>query len=190
MRAHGSREGTGGGEIRLFGDAALRRTAAAVTVFDGNLQKLVAHLLAVQEQERAIGVAATQIAVEQRLFAVDEGRIRRGGRAEVLVNPIVTASEGEIIAEEGCLSFPGIFINVRRPERVALRAQDPHGRALEREASGMLARAYMHEIDHLEGRLFIDGVDEATRSRVEQQMRSIRARLRAAGRLRVGGTAA
>jgi len=186
-------QGSGGsvvgveGEIRLYGDAALRRLAAEVTVFDAALQELAARLLAVRARVRAIGVAATQIAVERNLFAVDEGRIRRGGRAEVLVNPIVIATEGEIVAEEGCLSFPGIFINVARPQRIALRAQDPHGRPLEREAAGMLARAYLHEIDHLQGRLFIDGVDESTRSRVQEQMRAYRQRLSAGGKSRDRG---
>ena len=104
------------------------------------------------------------------------GGFRRGGGTEVLVNPVLADSDGEVIAEEGCLCFPEIFIEVARPRRVAIRAFDRHGHPVEREADGTLARAYVHEIDHLRGRLFIDRVDPFTRRRVLERMRALKAR--------------
>lgn len=165
-----------GDDVLLYGDPVLRRTAAEVTSFDDALQRLADRLLRVQAQARAVGLAANQIAVELSVFSVDEGLIRRGGSAEVLVNPVLIATEGEIVADEGCLCFPEIFIEVARPRRVAIRAFDRHGRPIEREAEGMLARAYLHEIDHLHGKLFIDHVDSLTRRRVLDRLAAYKAR--------------
>ncbi|MEW5700928.1 MAG: peptide deformylase [Candidatus Zixiibacteriota bacterium] len=161
-----------GDDILLYGDPVLRRVAAQVSGFDGSLRLLAERLLRIQTRERAIGVAANQIGAEWSVFSVDEGMIRRGGAAEVLVNPVVAATDGEVITEEGCLCFPGIFIEVARPRWVAIRAFDCDGRPVEREAEGMLARAYLHEIDHLQGRLFIDRVDPPTRRLVLERMRA------------------
>jgi len=161
--------------ILLYGDPVLRRAVPDVTGFDGSLQELADRLLRVQARERAVGLAAIQIAVEQNVFSVDEGMIRRGGETEILVNPVLVETDGEIIAEEGCLCFPDIFIEVARPRWVAIRAVDRHGHPVEREAEGTLARAYLHEIDHLQGRLFIDLVDPFTRRRVLERMRALEA---------------
>ena len=160
-------------EIRLFGDAVLRTVATDVADFNGDLRKLADRLLAVQAREKAIGVAAVQIGVELNVFSLNAGTIKRRGQIEVLVNPQVVAEEGEVIEEEGCLSFPNIFCDVIRPRWVAIKAYDLDGNPVEREADGMLARAYLHEIDHLQGRLFIDRVDPNTRERVLAKMQNL-----------------
>lgn len=158
--------------IRLYGDPVLRRVAADVSVFDGSLQELARRLIAMQEHERAAGVAAVQLGVELKVFSIDERALPGGRRSEVLVNPTITGSDGEVIEEEGCLSFPGIFCDVIRPRRVGIKAYDLDGNPVEREATGMLARAYVHEIDHLEGRLIIDRVDPETKEWIISTMNS------------------
>ena len=153
--------------IRLFGDPVLRRVASEVLEFDGRLQELARRLLAMQAHERAAGVAAVQLGVELKVFAVDERALSCGRRAEVLI----VENDGEVVEEEGCLSFPGIFCDVIRPRRVGIKAYDLDGNPVEREATGMLARAYVHEIDHLEGRLIIDRVDPDTKEWILSKMK-------------------
>lgn len=158
--------------IRLFGDPVLRRVASEVSEFDGSLQELARRLLAMQAHERAAGVAAVQLGVELKVFAVDERALSCGRRTEVLVNPLIVENDGEVVEEEGCLSFPGIFCDVIRPRRVGIKAYDLDGNPVEREATGMLARAYVHEIDHLEGRLIIDRVDPDTKEWILSKMKA------------------
>jgi peptide deformylase len=158
--------------IRMFGDPVLRTVVPEVADFDRHLRELADRLIAVQAREEAVGVAAVQIGVELSVFSLDAGMIRRGGKTEVLVNPHLVAEEGEVVEEEGCLSFPDIFCDVIRPRWVAVAARDLDGNPVEREASGMLARAYLHEIDHLQGRLVIDRVDPDTRERILAKMRT------------------
>jgi peptide deformylase len=159
-------------ELRLYGDPVLRRAATRVTDFDQRLRQLAEDLLATQDQAGAVGLAAVQIGVDWNVFSVDGTQVQRRGRREVLVNPEIVEQDGEVVDEEGCLSFPGIFIRIARPQRVAIRACDLKGREIEREVEDFLARAYVHEIDHLQGRLFIDRMDPETRARVVGKMRS------------------
>jgi peptide deformylase len=163
-------------ELRLFGDPSLRKPATLVTDFDQRLRQLADDLLATQDQAGAVGLAAVQIGVDWNVFSVDGSQVHRRGRREVLVNPEIAEEDGEVIDEEGCLSFPGVFIRIARPKRVAIRALDLNGKEIEREAEDFLARAYVHEIDHLQGRLFIDRMDPETREKVIGKMRSMTAK--------------
>lgn len=163
-------------EIRLYGDEVLRRPAKDVSEFGAELQQLARNLLMTQAQEHAVGLAAVQIGVEQNVFSIDGSTVERRGRREVLVNPTVVDSDGEIIEEEGCLSFPGIFVPISRPRWVAIRARNLDGKEIEREATGFIARAYLHEVDHLRGRLFTDLMDPDTRASVVKKMQAKRAR--------------
>ena len=160
-------------EIRLYGDPVLRKPAVRVTEFDQRLQQLAEDLLATQDQVGAVGLAAVQIGSNWNVFSVDGTHVQRRGRREVLTNPEIVDQDGEIFDEEGCLSFPGVFVRIARPHWVALRAHDLRGKEIEREAEGFLARAYMHEIDHLQGRLFVDRMDPDTRAKVVGMMQSI-----------------
>ncbi|MBD3298056.1 MAG: peptide deformylase [candidate division Zixibacteria bacterium] len=165
-------------DIRLFGDEVLRMPAEDVCDFGAHLQQLASDLLMTQAEAKAVGLAAVQIGVEQNVFSIDGSTVERRGRREVLVNPQVADSHGEMVEEEGCLSFPGIFVPISRPAWVAIRAQNLDGKEIVREATGYLARAYLHEIDHLRGRLFTDLMDADTRRDVIGKMRSLRARER------------
>ena len=158
--------------IRVYGDPVLRAVAQEVSDFDEKLQKLADRLLTSLARENAVGVAAPQIGAEFRVFSLDAGTITRGGTSEVLVNPELVDHDGEIVEEEGCLSFPDIFCDIIRPRWVAIRARDLDGNPVEREATGMLARAYVHEIDHLHGHLIIDRVDPSTRDKILARMRN------------------
>ena len=165
-------------DIRLYGDAILRRRADDVVDFGDHLRQLAEDLLITQDDANAVGLAAVQIGVNLNVFSIDGSQIKRRGRREVLVNPVLADSDGEVVEEEGCLSFPGIFAPVARPKWVAIRALDINGEIIEREAKGYLARAYLHEIDHLNGRLFTDLMDPDTRVDVIRQVRSVIAKRR------------
>lgn len=172
-------------DIRLYGDAILRQPARDVTDFGAELKKLSEDLWVTQNKAGAVGLAAVQIGVGWNVFTVDGTLVQRRGRREVLVNPSLAESGGEVVDEEGCLSFPGIFVKIRRPEWVIIRAQTLDGKEIEREAKGYLARAYLHEIDHLRGRLFTDLMDPDTRANV---IAKVRKRLPRIGRSAPGGS--
>lgn len=165
-------------DIRLYGDAILRQRADDVVDFDDHLRRLAEDLLITQDDADAVGLAAVQIGVNLNVFSIDGAQIKRRGKREVLVNPALADTDGEVVEEEGCLSFPGIFAPVARPKWVAIRAQDIDGEFIEREAKGYLARAYLHEIDHLNGRLFTDLMDPDTRVDVIRRVRSVIAKRR------------
>ena len=165
-------------DIRLYGDAILRHPAKQVEDFGDHLRQLADDLLATQDDAEAVGLAAVQIGVDLSVFSIDGSQVKRRGRREVLVNPILADSDGELLEEEGCLSFPGIFAPIARPKWVAIRARDIDGEVIEREAKGYLARAYLHEIDHLNGRLFTDLMDPDAKADAIRKMRSVIAKRR------------
>ena len=144
--------------IRIFGDPVLRQRAAEVTDFDDALRRLADDMLDTMRAATGAGLAGNQVGVLRRLF-VYEWIEERGGEGQfgALVNPqILETSEELQDGEEGCLSFPGLYYPTERPLRAKVRAQDVHGEDVEMEGEGMLARIFLHEIDHLNGILFID----------------------------------
>jgi peptide deformylase len=163
--------GTSADSIRIFDDAILRVPSRSVTDFGDSLQRLIARLLKVQKRHHAVGVAASQIGEPWDVFVINGSEIRRGGKPEVYVNARIVFEDGQSQDEEGCLSFPGVFIPIKRAAHVALAALDENGNGFEREATGLLARAYSHETDHLRGRLIIDRVGPNAREKVIAHMR-------------------
>ncbi len=141
----------------------LRRKSRRVKVFDGELQRLVDDMVETMHAARGLGLAAPQIGVLQRVIVVElpeEEEDPQSGKRYVLVNPEIVRREGEEVAEEGCLSIPGYVGLVRRASKVAVRAQTPKGKHIRLEGEGLLARALQHEIDHLDGILYIDRVEQ------------------------------
>ncbi len=138
-------------KIRKYGDEVLRKKSKKVDVFDERLHTLIEDMLETMREAEGVGLAAPQIGILKRVVVIDvgEGPI-------VLVNPEIIESEGEITQPEGCLSIPGVVGEVPRPTRVKVRAQDKWGKPYEIEGEDLLARAFCHEIDHLDGILFID----------------------------------
>ena len=137
--------------LRVFPDPVLREETKPVTRFDGSLKDIVAEMARLMNQHDGVGLAAPQAGVPLKLAIVFFG-----GVLYVLANPKLLNFDGEQEGEEGCLSFPGIFGNVKRPMKIRVRHQDISGGEHEIEAEGFLARAFLHEMDHLDGVLFVD----------------------------------
>jgi len=139
-------------------DPVLRQKAAEILKVTKKTQLLVDDMLKIMRKANGIGLAAPQLGILQRLIVVAP----EGMKPTALINPRVVKAEGEAVIEEGCLSIPGLYGNVTRPSSVQIEALDRKGRKLTLELEGMKARVVQHEIDHLDGILFIDKVDTAT----------------------------
>ena len=155
--------------IRTLGDPILRSKAAPVTAFDNDLAQLAADMHETMRAAPGVGLAATQVGRLLRLFVYDSGD---EGESGSLVNPQITwASDETVEAEEGCLSLPGTYYPVARALAVKVRAQDVIGTTVEKEAEGFLARIFQHEIDHLDGILFIDRLAPELRKEAMKALR-------------------
>ena len=170
-------------EIRLFGDPVLRERSQEVTTFDQALARFGDDLLETMRAAPGVGLAAPQVGVLKRVFAYDIGEDPETGehRFGVLVNPVITSREGEQTGEEGCLSLPGLYYECTRAMKVTLTAQDVRGQRLHLTGEGLLARVFQHEIDHLDGVLFIDRLSRSDRKRALRQWRERELDLEAAG---------
>lgn len=135
--------------IRKKGDEVLTKKCKEVTKFDGKLAELLDDMYDTMKNADGVGLAAPQVGILKRCVVIDIGE----GKIE-LVNPVITKSEGEQIGQEGCLSIPNFWGDVKRPETVTVSAFDRAGQAIEVTGSGLLAVAICHELDHLDGRLF------------------------------------
>jgi peptide deformylase len=142
--------------VRIYGDPVLRDRAVEVPGVDDTLRQLIADLRETMKAYGGVGLAANQVGVAQRVLVVDVP-LEEGERAvHAFINPVVRRRVGTISGEEGCLSLPGIWEDVTRSERVVVEALDEQGRKLELDAEGYLSRAIQHELDHLDGVLFVD----------------------------------
>ncbi|MEM7271554.1 MAG: peptide deformylase [Actinomycetota bacterium] len=153
-------------QVRLFGDPVLRKVAQEVTEVDGKLVKLVDDMLETLYAEPGIGLAAPQVGVQRRLFVYDIG----DGPGAV-INPVISESRGEWVYEEGCLSIPGMFWEIVRPKEIHFTGYDLEGNEISIEADELLSRLFQHEVDHLDGVLMIDHLDDDRR---KQALRTLR----------------
>ena len=154
--------------IRVVGDPVLRQRAAEVTTIDGRLAKLAEDMLATMYDAPGVGLAATQVGVEKRMFVYDVG-----DGAHTVVNPVISESRGEWAYEEGCLSVPGLSWNIVRPKEVLLTGVDLDGNDVAVEADDLLARCFQHEIDHLDGVLLLERLDPDTRRKALRTIREL-----------------
>jgi len=154
--------------ILEFPDSRLRKVAKAVECFDSALEELVEDMLETMYSARGIGLAATQINVHKRLLVLDISEERE--QPHVYVNPEVLSASGSENCEEGCLSVPGIYASVQRAENVTIKAQDTAGKFFEEQLDGMHAVCIQHEIDHLDGRLFVDYLSPLKRNMVLKKL--------------------
>ncbi|WP_216896471.1 peptide deformylase [Nocardia alni] len=160
--------------VRLFGDPVLRARADEVAAFDKDVSQLVADLTDTMRASGGVGMAGPQIGVGSRVFVYDTVQAARAGtpRAGHLINPTYEVIGDETqTGIEGCLSIPGLRYDVTRALRVIARGVDMRGEPVEFEAEGLLARCVQHETDHLEGVLYLERLDQATR---KQAMRAVR----------------
>jgi peptide deformylase len=142
-------------KIVKYPEPVLQQPGEPVTEFDAELRKLVADLFETMYASQGIGLAAQQVGVAKRVAVVDLSQAKDRAQKLVLVNPEVIFQEGKQYEEEGCLSFPDIREKVSRAAKVRIRAQDEKGKWFEMDAEELLSRAFQHEIDHLDGTLFI-----------------------------------
>ena len=154
------------------GDPALRRTCRPYTDFGPRLHELLDDMAETMAVENGVGLAAPQVGVVRRCCIVLETNVAEDEEEYIieLVNPEIIATDGEQTGGEGCLSFPGIYGEVTRPEHVVVRAQDRFGEFFEVEGFGLTARAFCHEIDHLNGTCF---VDKANRMYTEEELKEM-----------------
>ena len=154
--------------ILHFPDPRLRTKAQPVTEFDAELKKLAEDMLQTMYEAPGIGLAATQVDRHIRLLVIDISEDKSSPR--VLINPEILESSGEEEMDEGCLSVPGYYETVRRAEKVHVRAQDTSGNFFEIHADGLEAVCIQHEMDHLEGKLFVDYISSLKRDRIRKKL--------------------
>ncbi|MGM0475647.1 MAG: peptide deformylase [Pseudomonadota bacterium] len=151
-----------------FPDPRLRTVADPVATVDDTVRRLVADMFETMYEAPGIGLAATQVNVHQRVVVIDVSEDKSDPR--VYINPEILAREGIETMEEGCLSVPGVFEKVERADHVTVRALDQHGEEREEEADGLLAVCIQHEIDHLDGKVFVDHLSEIKRTRIRKKL--------------------
>lgn len=142
--------------LRFLGDPVLRAKAAPVTVFDEALAAFVEEMFRAMYAHGGVGLAAPQVGRSERVLVVDASERRDGSEAFVLINPEILEAEGTAVGEEGCLSIPGVTADVERSARVIVAGLTPEGEPVRVQGAELLARVLQHEIDHLNGILFID----------------------------------
>jgi peptide deformylase len=153
-------------KIRRYGDSILRQKAAPVEKVTPELRGIIEDMVETMYHQVGIGLAAPQVGIPLRLVLIDDGS--RGPRA--LINPAIVDRGGSIRGEEGCLSIPGIFGEVERSEWVRVEALDADGGSVGFDARGLQARVIQHELDHLDGVLFIDRLPPVTRDRIKKKI--------------------
>ena len=154
--------------ILEYPDPRLRTRAVAVTNFDAALSRLIDDMFETMYAAPGIGLAASQVNVHQRLIVMDLSENR--DQPLVFINPEILERSGGGITEEGCLSVPNIFDKVERAQQVRVRAQDRDGKRFEREYEGLVAVCLQHEMDHLEGKLFVDYLSDLKRERIRKKL--------------------
>jgi peptide deformylase len=159
--------------IVLYGDPVLEATAQPVTEFNEELKKLVDDMFESMYAAHGVGLAAPQIGISKRLAVIDVTFKEKPEEKLVLVNPEIIRREGKQAGQEGCLSLPEFRENVARANIVTVRAQDVEGKWFEKTGDDLLARAFLHEIDHLNGRLFISHVSGLKRDLIKRKIKKL-----------------
>lgn len=154
--------------ILRYPDPRLHRRAVPVKAVDERIRQLVADMAETMYEAPGIGLAATQVNVHERVIVIDVSEDKSDLMA--FINPEILAREGEQTCEEGCLSVPGIYESVTRAERVKVRALDANGQSFELEADGLLAVCIQHEIDHLDGKVFVEYLSNLKLNRIKSKL--------------------
>ncbi len=154
--------------ILEFPNPRLRKTATPVAQVDDALRELIDNMFETMYAAPGIGLAATQVDVHRRFLVADVSS--DNDAPHVFINPVILEKDGVQVSEEGCLSVPGYYEEVERAEHIRVRYQDRNGDEIETEMQGLLAVVVQHEIDHLDGKLFVDYLSEAKRSRIRKRL--------------------
>lgn len=159
--------------IVKYGDEVLARQSERITEFGGDLQKLIEDMFESMYAAQGVGLAAPQIGVSRHIAVIDITNGKDPKAKLVLVNPEIIAFEGRQVEEEGCLSVPGFREKVRRPAKVTVRALNRRGKEFTMTGEGLLARAFCHETDHLNGRLFLSHLSSLKRELIIRKIRKL-----------------
>jgi len=152
--------------VRLYGDPVLRQVATPVREITAEIKRIIADMTETMWHQVGIGLAAPQVGLPHRILVMDDGN----GGVQALINPVIESRSGTIREEEGCLSLPGVFGVVERSKTITVRAMDADGEPVSLEATGLKARIVQHELDHLDGVLFIDRLPPVTRDRIKKKI--------------------
>lgn len=155
-------------DVLRFPDERLRTVASQVETVDDEIKQLVDDMFDTMRDERGIGLAATQVNVHKRVVVMDVSEEQNEPR--VFINPKIVARQGTTISEEGCLSVPNNYAKVERAEQVTVEALDRDGKPFSLEADGLLAICIQHELDHLQGKLFVDYLSPLKRQRIRKKL--------------------
>ena len=159
--------------IVKFGNPVLEKPAETVTVFDDELQKLLDDMFESMYEAHGVGLAAPQIGISRRIAVIDVTFKEDPDARLVLINPEIIRTEGKHTQSEGCLSIPDFRENVTRPNKVTVRAQDAKGNFYEKTGEELLARAFLHETDHLNGKLYISHLSAIKRDLMKRKIRKL-----------------
>ena len=159
--------------IVKYGDSVLRNPTQPVGDIDAALQKLIDDMVDTMYAAPGVGLAANQVGIPKRLAVIDLTVGKKPGNLHIFINPELVEMEGQITEEEGCLSIPDFVENVTRPERVKVRFTDRNGQQREMRGEGLMARALCHEIDHLNGSLFIDHLRGFKKDRILKKIQKL-----------------
>ena len=159
--------------IVKFGDPVLEKPATPITVFDGELRKLVEDMFESMYAAHGVGLAAPQIGIAKRIAVIDVTFKEDPAAPIVLINPEIIHTEGRLTSNEGCLSLPEFREKVTRPRKVTARAQNLEGKTFEVSGEDLLARALVHETDHLNGKLYINHISALQRDMMKRKIRKL-----------------
>lgn len=159
--------------IVTYGDPVLREVSKPIETIGQEAKDLVSDMTDTIKKAKGLGLSAVQIGVLKRVFIVDLSAVDITESLRVFINPEIIATEGEVEYEEGCLSFPGIYQKIVRPEKVTIKATDLDGHEFTLSGTGIAARAFLHEFDHLEGVLFVDRMTPIQRTLLKGRLRKL-----------------
>jgi peptide deformylase len=160
--------------IRIYGDPVLRQKAEPVRNIDGPLVSMAGRMIESLAAARGLGLAAPQVGCSQTFCVINLPALDpKSTKPLILINPQLLTSDGRVVYQEGCLSFPGMYVDVARPQQITLQGLDQDGNPLELEASDFLARVFLHEMDHLNGVLFIDHLSPIKRQLLKKQLKEL-----------------
>jgi peptide deformylase len=165
--------------IRIYGDPVLRKQAKEITQVDENIRKLALDMLKTVKEAKGIGLSANQVGVEKKLFVVDRSFFSTSPNEDsplIVINPVLVESHGEQTSEEGCLSIPGTYADVTRQLEVLVKGIDLDEKEIKIEGKGLLSRVLLHEIDHLNGLLFIDHLSSIRRRLLAKRLKKLSTR--------------
>jgi peptide deformylase len=159
--------------IKIYGEEILRQTATDVENIDGELVGFMDSLVQTLKNANGLGLAANQVGLAKRIYAVDMSYFDVVKAPLVLINPVVQELSGSSKAEEGCLSFPGLYFEVERAEKAVISGLDKNGKEIIVEGTGLVARVLLHELDHLNGKLYIDRLSSLQRGLLKGKLKRI-----------------